>query len=134
MSEQGNLSQVAEGDLLRRASEGDQVAWGQLLLMHEGRLTRTVRLRMDPRLNGRVDAADVVQESFAQATKRRPEYFELDSMPFFIWLRLITVQKLAEVHRHHLGVKARDAARDVSMFAPASPATSARSSTASATS
>lgn len=111
--------------LLQRSRNGDEAAWGQVLVAHQGRLLRMVRLRLDPRVSGRIDPADVLQESFSQATKRRSEYFELDSMPFFIWLRLITIQKLAELHRHHLGVKARDAGRDVSMFTPASPATSA---------
>ena len=124
MAAMNQLSNPDVNDLLRHAVGGDQSAWGRLLLAHENRLTRMVKLRLDPRLNGRVDAADVVQEAFVQATKRRAEYFELDSMPFFIWLRLISMQKLAELHRHHLGVKARDAARDVSLFS-LPPATSA---------
>ena len=47
-------------------------------------------------------------------------------MPFFVWLRFITLQKLAELHRHHLGTKARDASREVSLFnSPLPQATSA---------
>jgi len=111
--------------LLQRSRNGDEAAWGEVLVAQQDRLLRMVRLRLDPRLSARIEPADVIQESFAQATTRRAEYFRLDAMPFFVWLRLITVQKLAELHRHHLGVKARDAARDVSMFTPGSPATSA---------
>jgi hypothetical protein len=29
-------------------------------------------------------------------------------MPFFLWLRFLTAQKLLVLHRHHLGTKARD--------------------------
>ncbi len=47
-------------------------------------------------------------------------------MPFFLWLRFITVQKLCQLHRKHLGVKSRDAGREISIFAGPSPqATSA---------
>ena len=47
-------------------------------------------------------------------------------MPFFVWLRFITVQKLCELHRHHLGTKARDVSREVSLFgSPLPHATSA---------
>jgi RNA polymerase sigma-70 factor (ECF subfamily) len=38
-------------------------------------------------------------------------------MPFFLWLRFITMQKLFQLHRRHLGTKARDAAREVSIYA-----------------
>ena len=42
-------------------------------------------------------------------------------LPFFLWLRLITGQKLATLHRHHLGVKARDARRDISIYSEGMP-------------
>jgi RNA polymerase sigma-70 factor (ECF subfamily) len=32
---------------------------------------------------------------------------------FFLWLRLMTGQKLVALHRHHLGKKIRDASREV---------------------
>ena len=34
-------------------------------------------------------------------------------MPFFLWLRFLTCQKLVTLHRHHLGVRMRDADREV---------------------
>ena len=47
-------------------------------------------------------------------------------MPFFLWLRFITVQKMIALHRHHLGVQARDAGREMSLQPAAFPgATSA---------
>ena len=35
-------------------------------------------------------------------------------MPFLIWLRWVTMQRLVEVHRQHLGARMRDAGREVS--------------------
>ncbi len=111
---------------LQRASEGVQQEWGQLLVEHRDRLLRMVGLRMDNRLRGRIDPADVVQEAYLEAVKRLAEDRRDKKMPFFLWLRFLTAQKLAELHRHHLGTQARDATRDVSLYSRAMPeATSA---------
>ena len=74
-----------------------------------------VRLRIDRRLQGRIDAADVVQEAFLEASRRLSEY-DQESMPFFLWLRLITGQRLMALHRRHLGAEMRDAGREVSLY------------------
>jgi RNA polymerase sigma-70 factor (ECF subfamily) len=37
-------------------------------------------------------------------------------MPFFLWLRLMVGQKLTDAHRYHLGVRMRDAGREVSLY------------------
>jgi RNA polymerase sigma-70 factor (ECF subfamily) len=44
-------------------------------------------------------------------------------MPFFLWLRFITGQKLLELHRYHLGAQARDAGREVSLYRGSLPET-----------
>ena len=48
-------------ELLDAARNGDEGALGVLVERHRDRLERMVRLRMDRRLQGRVDPADVVQ-------------------------------------------------------------------------
>ena len=94
-------------------------AIGELILRYQDRLERVVSFRMDSRLRSRVDAADILQEAFVEATQRIDDYKACsDKMSFFLWLRFITLQKLQQLHRHHLGVKARDAGRDVGIFAP----------------
>jgi RNA polymerase sigma-70 factor (ECF subfamily) len=77
------------------------------------RLRRMVKVRMDPRLRGRIDASDVVQESYLEAVRRLPEYQAEKKMPFFLWVRFLTGQKLLELHRRHLGTQARDARREL---------------------
>lgn len=99
------------------------MAWGEFLAAYRGRLRRMVALRMDERVRGRIDASDVIQEAFLEATERRPEYArEPKPMPPFLWLRFLTLQRLQIAHRQHLGTRARDAAREVSIHAKASPA------------
>jgi len=98
--------------LLARAAAGDSAAWGALLATHEQRLARMVDFRMDPRLRGRLDAADVVQEAFVEASEHRGDYFRSQSASLFLWLRAVVANKLLELHRHHLGTRMRDAKRD----------------------
>jgi len=99
--------------LLQRAATGDAQAWGALLTEHEARLCRMVAFRLDPRLRGRVDAADVVQDAYLGAAAQRADYFALrPSLPLFLWLRGVVANKVLEVHRHHLGTHMRDAARE----------------------
>ena len=76
-----------------------------------------VALRLDRRLFGRVDPSDVIQEAFMEAMARREDYLREPAMPFFLWLRFLTGQKLLDVHRRHLGVKARDAGREIALHA-----------------
>jgi RNA polymerase sigma-70 factor (ECF subfamily) len=108
-------------NLLRKAGEGDTAALGTLLEGHRKRLQRMVRLRLDPRLQGRVDPSDVLQEAFLQAAQRLAQYLREPKMPFFLWLRFLTGQKLLELRRRHLGTEARDAGREVSLQGPALP-------------
>lgn len=92
-------------------------ALGQLMLKYQDRLERIVGFRMDSRLRSRIDAADVMQEAFVEATQRVDEYKKCaHEVSFFLWLRFIVLQKLTQMHRHHLGVQARDANRDVPIF------------------
>ena len=80
-----------------------------------------VKLRLDPRLQGRVDPSDVVQEAYLEASQKLAVYLLEPKIPFFLWLRLMTGQKLALEHRKHLGVQARNAAREVSLHHGAYP-------------
>jgi DNA-directed RNA polymerase specialized sigma24 family protein len=57
-------------ELLRRAGDGDTSALGQLLDSHRARLRRMVKLRLDTRLQGRIDASDVLQEAYLEAAQR----------------------------------------------------------------
>ena len=76
---------------------------------------------MDRRLQGRLDPSDVLQEAWLDASKRAGEYAAHPTMSFFLWLRLLTGQKLLEIHRRHLGAKLRDAGREVSLYRGALP-------------
>src|SRR5579871_2705088 len=103
-------------DLLRRAAAGDERALGALFTLYRERLKRMVRLRLDRRLGGRIDPSDVLQEAYIEAHKRFDDWVRNQDVPFFLWLRLVTGQKLTDCHRHHLGAQMRDAGQEVSLY------------------
>jgi RNA polymerase sigma-70 factor (ECF subfamily) len=90
------------------------------------RLRRMVELRMDERLRRRLDASDVVQEACAEAVERLPDWLANETLPLHLWLRLLTEQKLRQLHRFHLTAGRRDAGRDVPLDEPLDEATGAR--------
>jgi RNA polymerase sigma-70 factor (ECF subfamily) len=98
--------------LLARAAAGDGDAWGALLARHQQRLQAVASFRLDPRLRGRVDAADVIQEAFITATERRADFLAQSAQSLFLWLRWIVGNTLLELHRHHFGARMRDARRE----------------------
>jgi RNA polymerase sigma-70 factor (ECF subfamily) len=101
--------------LLERAAQGDRQVLGALLDRDRSRLRRMVALRLDRRLQGRIDPSDVIQEAQLEASDRLDEYLRNPTMPFFLWLRLITGQRLLALHRRHLGAKRRTVTREWSL-------------------
>jgi len=104
-----------DDDLLVRLEGGDERALIDLFTRHRERLRRMVRLRLDRRLQGRIDSSDVLQDAYLEVARRAPEYLAQPVMPPFLWLRFLTGQTLQALHRHHLRVHMRDAGHEVSL-------------------
>jgi RNA polymerase sigma-70 factor (ECF subfamily) len=123
MSENGNTSE----ELLRLASSGDQEALAQVFSRYRDRLRQMVRLRLDRRLQGRLDPSDVLQEAYLDFARRLPDYARAPDMPFYLWLRFLTGQRLIDLHRQHLGAQMRSAGQEVSLYRGALPQASSAS-------
>jgi RNA polymerase sigma-70 factor (ECF subfamily) len=108
-------------DLLRQARAGDEAALGALFAHYRDRLRKMVRLRLDRRVAGRLDPSDVLQEAYLDVARRFPEYAAAPALPFYVWLRALTGQRLIDLHRQHLGAKMRDASQEVSLYRGALP-------------
>lgn len=105
--------------LLRRAAEGDQAAIAAAFDRFRKRLRRSVAMRLDHRLYGRVDPSDVVQEAFIDVLRRWEEFAAApDRMPLFLWFRLLASQRLVDLQRQHLGAQMRDATLEISLDRP----------------
>jgi RNA polymerase sigma-70 factor (ECF subfamily) len=111
--ESATSDMLTNDELLEAARSGDQDALAVLVERHRERLERMVRLRMDRRLQGRIDPADVVQEAYLAVRGKFAQSEANERMPFFLWLRLEVGQKLVDLHRFHLGTQMRDAGQEV---------------------
>jgi RNA polymerase sigma-70 factor (ECF subfamily) len=102
-------------ELVNRVIHGDKEALAELFDAYRPRLRRIVNFRLDRRIYGRIDADDVLQEAYLNAESRMKWLLGDHPPTIFIWLRQITNQTLADVHRRHLGAQKRSAKRDVSL-------------------
>lgn len=104
-----------ERELIERVVKGDHDALAELFSINRDRLWRMVNFRMDPRLHGRVDADDILQEAWLSAVQRIDHFLADASRSIFVWFRLITSQTMIDVHRRHLGTQKRSAAMEFSI-------------------
>ena len=102
--------------LVEKLRGGDRQALTDLFQRHRDRLRRMVELRMDPRLQSRVDASDVLQDAFLDVVARLDSYLQGTELSAFLWLRLVVGERLAICHRRHLGTRMRDAGQEVSLY------------------
>lgn len=114
-----SVSQVADSPiaaqqrkLLKQASRDSRLL-GHVFGQHRDRLKRIVNAGLDQRVRVRMDASDVVQETFLEAFARINDYVEAPKVSLFVWLRFLAKQRLAMLHRQHLHVQARDARREL---------------------
>jgi len=93
--------------LLEQARAGDHSAFEELFNRHRMRLQKAIAIRMDRRLAARVDASDILQETYLEAFQRMPKYLQQEGMPFYLWLHWIARGKVLGLHRRHLGADKR---------------------------
>jgi RNA polymerase sigma-70 factor (ECF subfamily) len=110
-----------EWTLIQGAAHGDSGCLDTLLARYHARLLRMLRLRLDPRLQGRVDPSEVLRQAYAEIGPRLTEYVANPDRPIYLWLRELAGQKLEVAHSQQLGAPA---GRGVSLFRGALPAVS----------
>jgi len=100
-------------DLLQKARMGNSKAFEQLFQLHRDTLRQIVALRMDPHLSSRVDASDIIQDAYAVAAQRFPDYLEREPVSFRVWLRQIVQDQLLMACRRHIRADRRSVYREV---------------------
>ncbi len=95
-------------DLLRRAQAGDGDALGQLLEMYRSYLALLARLQIGRRLQGKVDASDIVQDAFLGAHRHFAQFQGATEAELVSWLRQILASKLVDLMRRYCGTQQRD--------------------------
>jgi RNA polymerase sigma-70 factor (ECF subfamily) len=80
-----------------------------------------VAVRIDHRLQGRVDPSDIIQEACLVASKQLSSYVTNPSLPFYLWLRWIVGRRLIDQQRRHMGAQIRSVDREVGLYHGAFP-------------
>jgi RNA polymerase sigma-70 factor (ECF subfamily) len=94
--------------LLGLARAGDVAARGQLFELYVEYLTLLASVQLGRRLRGKVDASDVVQDTFLEAHRDFAQFQGATEAELTAWLRQILARNIANVLRHYYDVKARD--------------------------
>lgn len=123
------MTSSTEGDnrLAARLQGGDRDALAELFSGHRERFRRVIGFRMDRQLSGRIDPDDVLQDAYLAASQRLAHFPGDGSLSPFVWLRMIVMQTLVDMHRRHLGTQMRDADREVAIRGIGGPQTTSAS-------
>lgn len=105
-------------ELLAQAKDGDDKAVNQLMDRHRNSLRQLVRMRLDQKIQRRVDVSDVVQDILVEANRRMQRYLNDPIMPFHLWLRQIARDRIIDAHRRHRVSSRRSVDREQPMSAP----------------
>jgi RNA polymerase sigma-70 factor, ECF subfamily len=95
-------------DCLRQARGGDVAAVGHLLELYRDYLGLLARLQIGRRLQGKVDAADLVQDTFLEAHRHFADFRGTVEAELVCWLRQILAGLIANLVRRYFGAKRRD--------------------------
>jgi RNA polymerase sigma-70 factor, ECF subfamily len=102
--------------LLAQARAGDTAALGQLFELYRNYLRLIARPMIEGALKLKLDASDLVQETFLKAHRQFAHFAGRDEPELMAWLRRILVRTLADQARYHRS-RARNVRRQVSLEA-----------------
>lgn len=95
-------------ELLRLAQEGDAQALGRLLESYRNYLNLLARLQLDRRLQGKVDPADLIQDTFLKAHQFFGQFRGQTEGEFLGWLRQILLKNFSNLVRYYYGRQRHD--------------------------
>jgi RNA polymerase sigma-70 factor (ECF subfamily) len=101
--------------LLEQALQGDRGALGRLLETQRTELHRQAERQLEGRIAVRVDASDVIQQTFLEAYRSFPQFAGQDPRELVAWLRTILDHKVALAIRDHALLQKRNVGRERSM-------------------
>lgn len=93
---------------IAEARAGDLGTLGRLLELHRNYIRLLARIEIGRRLQGKLDASDVVQEVFLDVHQHFPSFRGREESQFLCWLREILSCNIANQVRRFLGTQARD--------------------------
>jgi RNA polymerase sigma-70 factor (ECF subfamily) len=104
---QGDLS------LLERARAGDVDAFARLFDRCRNLVRMTLRAQISADLGAKVDASDMLQETYLAASRSVSEFQGKDLDTFVRWLQVVAARRVADAYRHYCAFEKRDLRREV---------------------
>jgi RNA polymerase sigma-70 factor (ECF subfamily) len=99
---------MTQQELLLEAREGNSGRLGELLECYRRYLSILARVQLGQRLQGKLDASDLVQDVFLEAHRHFPQFAGTTEGQFLAWLRQILAATMANLIRRYLGTQGRD--------------------------
>ena len=99
---------MTQQELLLEARAGDAGRLGELLECYRRYLGILARVQLGQRLQGKLDAEDLVQDVFLEAHRHFPQFAGTTEGQFLAWLRQILAATLANLIRRYVGTQGRD--------------------------
>lgn len=123
---------MATGDAEKLIADAhrDAATLGRLLEQYRNYLRLLARIEIGRKLQGKVDASDVVQDAFLDAHRYFPNFRGTAEPQFVQWLREILAGTLANQIRRYFGTKARDPRMEVGLIADLNQSTAGLSNMA----
>jgi len=96
---------IESSRILQRLKVDGVEELSRLFMLHRPMIRNMVTARLHGRICARVDASDIVQETYIRASKSLGRYLESPGIHPVVWLRNISKQLLAESLRGHFRQK-----------------------------
>lgn len=90
------------------AAREDEISRGKLLEEYRRYLSLLARAKVGLLLQGKLDASDVVQETFLEAHRHFPRFRGQSEAELVAWLRQILAGVIAQLVRRYIGTRGRD--------------------------
>lgn len=92
----------AQTSEIKKLHSDRDVELARVFLEQRTDLKRMIQFRIDHRLRGRVDASDILQNTFLKARDELDAYLNNPRYLPQVWLRILNRRSLAETHRREL--------------------------------
>src|SRR4051812_50194701 len=92
-------------ELMAKARAGEADALGELSALYRNYLRMVVRTGLGPKLRGRVELSDVVQEALVEVVRQFPQFTGQREAALVGWLRRLVGQNIPPPRAYHSPAK-----------------------------
>ena len=104
-----------ESRLLQQARTGDRDAMNQLIAVHRDELLAMAQGKLGMRVQSRIDASDVVQQTCLSVFRQINQFGGTDVPQFVAWVRQIHEHNIQNAVQEHVRVEKRNVERERSL-------------------